>query len=78
MAKGSKKSSKKDQTIELSLPDELFDKVAAMSKEDEETLTHILQSILGRESKFGIKNVVISRRRERAGKREILRYEKLC
>jgi hypothetical protein len=48
--------SKKDQTIELRLPDELYDKVAKLEKGK---LTSILKSVLGKEARVATKKVDI-------------------
>ena len=55
---------KKDQTLELRLPNEIYDKYADL---DAEALQVILESVLGGKKIFGITKVVISPKSQTLG-----------
>lgn len=75
-----KRSAKADskQTLELSLPDELYEKAKELAEKDPETLRSIMKSILGGDSRFGVDQVAISRRDSAERNREQLKFYKPC
>lgn len=74
-SKAARKAAKKDTTLELTVPDELYKTVAEM---DAETLNSILQSVLGGQARFGIDKVVIKPKSKKIEAEEIAQFSKPC
>lgn len=76
--KGDKKPARSKKTLELSLPDDLYDKAKDLAAKDPETLRSILRSILGSDANFGIEDVSITRQGSKDDDRGDLGIRKGC